>query len=865
MIIASVFTDGRETRSPDEYDDLRSDFLARPGNAAREGGVMNDCDDAEAERVLVGDAKPPRVEASVGHGAAGGEPAGVTSLYGGSNEEMPTREDDGTALAKLRHLIRTRTRFGAADVRVVSETVVAQSLTVSVAHSLTAELKIEHINGITAPHGSETERCEHARTSALAEHPQRLALALRQLDQQLLDPLTAYDAINDGLWLPQTVTYYDLDSCSPCSGNGRVTCYACNGARQQTCSLCRGVGRVICDRCYSNGKLNCPHCHGTMSVDASGTEHYTAWVWVNDHYETQYASRWVTKSAPCRRCFYGKVNCTNCSGIGQVNCTTCMASGKIRCQTCAGVGNLTCDPCAGSGHVGIASWVEVHHKAEYTMAWDSPLDSRATEIEAKVGLHQIAQESRAITLTTVDRNHSALSLVQVDYTGTLDVMHLNAICNQEHYHVVAFGTNRQWHDLNGIIGDLLSSDLDALRSAMITSGWRRVFGEKLNNLATPLRHVVDSGLNIELVDATLYGKPVDELHTVLSVEYADKLQTALLSALKRIYTCMGLRTWWPAPLVLGLVAGALWWFSHPNLGAFVAVLSLPVSLFHLLWQSKALFSKFLGDKAKAMQAIGLIKAARHHRLAHVLHFVSWGLVTGLAAFGVAHPHSTVVAVATTTAAATATNAQPPVAISSAPAASLAQAKALVKERRFAKARPLLKALAESGEKNAFLPLAKVLALDDRGHSQNVTQIDRVAAAMWALKAAKTFPDDAEALFVAGDLAVSDWRKPTDMATGIPLLKRAAAKDRADAMHSLGLIYANGFHVPKNMTKARHWFTQAANAGQAGDIYIVGLMDWIGDGLRTPNRTRARERWRKAAALGDERAKKAIAIGHPPLR
>ncbi|MBM7128671.1 tetratricopeptide repeat protein [Dyella mobilis] len=778
------------------------------------------------------------------------EPALDLQLEENEGADEIVEDDDGTALAKLRQLIRTRTRFHANDVQPVSEAATTQFFRLSAKHVLKGELKSLPINGRTVPSASSSSKCTNAIASASADHSTRLALGMRYLEDRLNQTSAPYNAVKNGLWLPHACTHYDLQSCSSCFARGRVTCHACHGACNETCLRCSGRGKTDCYQCYGSGKVNCSRCHGSMQVDMSGTEYYSETVWVNGQSETQYKSRWVTKREPCYQCNFGKVNCNNCSGSGHINCTTCHSTGRITCQTCAGVGDLKCLPCDGSGHVGTAAWMEVHHEAEYAMSWCSPPDSHAADIESKAGLHRIAHESHSLSLTDLHRNQSrSHSIIQASYAGVLQIMHLDAKCNQESYHVVAFGKNRQWHDLDDIVADLLSGDLEALRTALVASDEGGLFTAKISKLAAPLRHVVDSELNTALVDATLHGRPTDELRTILSPEYADKLRAALLSALKRIYTSIGASTWWPTPLILGLTAGALWWLHRPIVAVLVAAFSFPASIMHLQWKAKAVLTASLGNKAKAEQAIALVKKARHHRLAHALHYLPSALLTALAVFGFTRSQGVAITVPNI----------PVFGKSSAISnTTLSQAMTLFEQRQFAQARPLLLSLAEGGEKAAYLPLAKVLMFDDQGTTNNLAQINRISATTWAIKAVNAYPDDADALYVAGDLSTSGWNKPVDMNTGISLLKRSAARGNANAMHLLGLIYINGAHVPRNAVQARYWFTEAANAGQAADMYNVGLMDWKGEGSQAPNRTLAREWWSKAAALGDERAKKAIA-------
>jgi len=85
----------------------------------------------------------------------------------------------------------------------------------------------------------------------------------------------------------------------------------------------------------------------------------------------------------------------------------------------------------------------------------------------------------------------------------------------------------------------------------------------------------------------------------------------------------------------------------------------------------------------------------------------------------------------------------------------------------------------------------------------------------------------------------------------------------DAMHLLGMLYGSGRYVKQDLNESRRWFAMSAGAGQAVDMYNLGLMDWYGYAAVRPDRVEAMRLWKQAAAQGEQRATRAVAQGHPP--
>ncbi len=742
-------------------------------------------------------------------------------------------DDDGSALAKLQRLVRDRTRFDASDVQGVAESCVPQGMCVDAMHRLEALVRCVEVTGRSQPTAYETRSSTRVMTDAESDSGARLTLGLDLLYKKLQDASTAYDELHEGIWLPAEAIHVELHRCIPCHGRGCVTCHTCSGNCTERCYSCGGGGQTNCHWCSCTGKVTCPQCYGTSYVIRGRTEYYTEQVWVVDRYEYQSKSRWVEERVSCS-CTCGRVDCSHCAGQGKIRCATCHATGTITCRTCAGAGDLTCNPCEGSGQVGTAAWVEVYHTVEYGQGWFSPVDPRADDIRKEEKLHDIVRESRGLTLNKLHRKEDGMSgLVVAGYRGELDIRHLDAACREKTYHVVTYGVNRQWLDLNHILRDLLNGDLEALRSALVladTSGHSKQCKE---NLTTPLRDVVNSEINTALVDAVLDSQPLDELHTLVSADYAEKLKNALLSALKRIYDGVAMRTWWQAPLTCGLLGLAAWGLKHPYWAVLPGICTLPMSLGILRFQSVRVFTSALGDRPKAKKAVEHVRKAKHHRKGLWLHLLPSLAVLALAATGAAHQY-------------TLDRNAPTAPIFAIPLAGDAPSREA----------------ASPGNAQDYLSRARSLWEKSTREPAPASENDRLAATDWALKAVNASPEDNDALLLAGQLTTMEGQSPVAVTKGVTMLKKAASKGSGEAMHILGLMYIMGSQIPKDAGQARHWFTEAANTGRASDMYNLGLMDWRGEGMSATDKDRARQWWNKAAARGDSRAKQALAQGGP---
>ena len=84
-------------------------------------------------------------------------------------------------------------------------------------------------------------------------------------------------------------------------------------------------------------------------------------------------------------------------------------------------------------------------------------------------------------------------------------------------------------------------------------------------------------------------------------------------------------------------------------------------------------------------------------------------------------------------------------------------------------------------------------------------------------------------------------------------RKAADKDYASAMFSLGVMYADGRGVTQSDTQAVEWYRKAAAKDYAAAMYNLGVMYANGQGVAQSD-AQAIEWYGKAARAGHEKAK-----------
>lgn len=818
-------------------------------------------------------------------------PADETDSGAGAHEAAV----EPTVLRKVRDLIAARTRFEPEDVQGKQETLVDQGLIFEVDHVLDARIEAIGITGHFLPQASDKASADPHQAAA-ADLPNRLRLAGRLLKHRLEQSDTAYDFKGEGgVYLGDATRYWQLDNCTACNGRGKNRCSLCYGSGQNTCHTCSGSRQNPCDAygCF-NGRKNCTTCGGSGHVTKQVGEYVSVSVLQSDgsyHNDNQYRTRSETHSCTAYGCSYGKVICSRCRGTSYVSCGTCHATGQVSCNHCNGLGHIRCAPCEGSGQTGICAWVDVHGKPAYGLRWTGDVDERAADIETRIGLHGVATATAGLTLRQIRiDNEPCPEAVTATYAAVLPVAHLDAVCNARDYHLVAYGIALDWLDLDEIVETLLRVDLEALRNALVIASGEGIFASSVETLAQPLRHVTESEINTEIVEATLSGEALDKLHVLTSAEYVTQVHDSMLAALRQIYTREAKRLAWRIPLVVLVLGVAIGLLFGGVPAALAGLVSIPLTHLFFTRRVRSVLAQALGGLEQGKRALSLIVKGRRHRFAQGLLNAPLAVLAGLllmvpqyrhaadTSVGLPGPAQTAAAGSENPSAANApamnpasvamTGAHGSAATGSAGGTAdpaLAPALALLAQGQYAQARPVLRQQAEAGNAHAFGPYAVSLMYDDDHHAlTNETPQLRAEALQWAQRAVQANPTDAASLEAEGELLTSDWKHVPDMRRGMLVLKQAALLGSTDAMHQLGMIYGNGRHVPQNMNESRTWFAMAAKAGQAVDLYNLGLMDWYGYAMPHPDRQAALQLWQQAAAKGEARAIRAVAQGHPPV-
>src|SRR3989344_272377 len=118
--------------------------------------------------------------------------------------------------------------------------------------------------------------------------------------------------------------------------------------------------------------------------------------------------------------------------------------------------------------------------------------------------------------------------------------------------------------------------------------------------------------------------------------------------------------------------------------------------------------------------------------------------------------------------------------------------------------------------------------------------------------------DAGAQFDLGMRYAKGEGVPKDIVKAVEWHQKAAAQGHAKAQFALGFMYNYGKGVPKNAAKAIEWYQKAAAQGHAEAQFSLGLMH--ANGKEVPkNAAQAIEWWQKAAAQGHVGAQQNLTV------
>jgi TPR repeat protein len=118
--------------------------------------------------------------------------------------------------------------------------------------------------------------------------------------------------------------------------------------------------------------------------------------------------------------------------------------------------------------------------------------------------------------------------------------------------------------------------------------------------------------------------------------------------------------------------------------------------------------------------------------------------------------------------------------------------------------------------------------------------------------------DAEAQAKLGLMYATGKGVPKDVAKAVEWFQKAAALGNSDAQNNLGVSYANGYGVPKDAAKAVEWYQKAAAQGNPNAQAKLGSMYDTGEGV-PKDAAKAVEWFQKAAALGNSDAQLILGI------
>lgn len=175
---------------------------------------------------------------------------------------------------------------------------------------------------------------------------------------------------------------------------------------------------------------------------------------------------------------------------------------------------------------------------------------------------------------------------------------------------------------------------------------------------------------------------------------------------------------------------------------------------------------------------------------------------------------------------------------------------------------LYKALAARIPPPARAPQESAADLYERGgdyyFGQNGFPQDYKQAVAFVRRAADM--GHADAIHVLGLMYADGEGVSRDGAEAVRLFRKAADMGNADAINNLGSMYGNGKGVARDEAEAVRLFRKAADMGHAGALYNLGVM--YGDGIGVArDEAEAVRLFRKAADLGDADACYNLALSY----
>jgi hypothetical protein len=309
--------------------------------------------------------------------------------------------------------------------------------------------------------------------------------------------------------------------CTSCEGRGKTTCSQCSGNGKVTCSYCQHTGRIKCSHCHGTGKTSCPHCHGSRTMSRQEA------IKVFNSATNQYTTRYEILTERCSYCPYGDPPCVACHG-GTIVCGNCNGAGKVTCNSCHGDGEQTCASCKGTGTLHRIAATDCQVTNTFIIQ-SNDLNDEDHQIAAGWDFETFCQLADA-TSNVPDITASQLRRT---YPATLSRTQARIECAGQDLLLSGYGTEARVFDFKGIVGHLLTQDLEQLHSTLALPLGFLPFRNQ-GPLRTALVTMLQSELNQQIANPQQRAALV--ANRTVTEEHAATIASSLRKAMSRLYS-----------------------------------------------------------------------------------------------------------------------------------------------------------------------------------------------------------------------------------------------------------------------------------------------------------------------------------------
>ena len=405
--------------------------------------------------------------------------------------------------------------------------------------------------------------------------------------------------------------YGVVDTCSACTGCGKVKCSWCRGKGRNDCAPCFSTGRITCSNCEGSRSVSCPACRGR----GRWSEPFTEWRW--DESRKENVAIHTNQPRSCDSCSgSGHVSCGRCDYAGKITCLICVGKGHTDCHSCGATGEVNCKPCAASGIV--HAWGRV--EAEVTRQESLDVQTEDAALAEQVRNRIIRTELPGLGALTGVRNEVVSDGLRSSFRLRLDALHAPLVMAGRSFAFYGFGPIPKVVDFGNIAGHMLAGDLLGLEQALAASGrWGVGAGGKL---LEQTQLFVESELNLAIAEqvADLKAKPEAAAQRVelafkgmVDADYVARAVVALRQAFQRLYGAALWRPLWTLAGLCGAGTVALYVAAGHLAGVWlmpVVVASIGMALWFVSeWLARRrLRSAFPSEVAK--RVLGQLRASR---------------------------------------------------------------------------------------------------------------------------------------------------------------------------------------------------------------------------------------------------------------